>query len=1413
MQTALARGWGAIPNEHDIEDLARKIEDRQPVGSHPEYSVIAAEKRFLWVMDILRSENGPLGTVEDYVWKKEYQKRGAVHWHMLLWVKPGTAPNHAIMAELPRGSDPTDKTCAYLRKLVMQMMQHKVCVPSRCLKGCRGKPLASCKYGFPFCVPQNCEMLDEDCVRYIYVRRHEEDRLVVPYNPELMILWGAAHNVQRVSRHGFEMYLAKYISKPEPSTNIHLPENASEPERYLRTRVIGAVECLDVLMGFHQYHMTRQVAFLHTELQPKQRMLKHKAELEALGDEAEDIYVQTKLETYLNRPVELATLTYPEFYQWWQSATSAQQKKAVKAAEEDQEFSIRTRGSDDFGDFMSAKEVRDRSKQQLAQLLTESEWQPDSSGTLLMLIRCLEYKGVDIVVIKATEEHYASHGIVVGNRNVVFPLSWEDVNLVEALVDRFDTIGNELVRGLYSFHWVMDMKPRDELIQVLTRFPPGSSLPDLNGHYWCRRGKMCFTRTMFLSSVGDNQERYYEQKYLLNTPLTCDSDVVQSPPRSWIDLCVESGMCDQHLDALCCMQSALSRGFNLESLRALAQLYMDHGFLTQNEADLFLADIPILGEHDEQEATVTDQMLADPDCDMGNLVTTPVNESLDNLISTFTPSQKRAFEWVQGQLELGKPLQVAIVGPAGTGKSYLLRGLIQLCKSKLLVVSKLAPSGVAAHLIGGTTIHNFFSLDVDCNSSLENGTVEVARLRKTDVLVIDEFSMLDYHLFRVAEGLCRKFAKKHVSRHPWGGRHVILLGDPAQLPAVSRRDIFGTHLWQKFAIMVLREVKRATDPQLTSILTKIRMGICDKEVLDVLQTRLQSRDIATVDLDKTVVICSTVAECNEINAQCLERLQGNAISYEARDTDHNGHDLRKADHERLQHCKDRLPDILVLKVGARVVLRRNIDIDFGWVNGTLAVVTALTDNCIVVRKLTNTAHRYPVPQFRQKIEIRGASYSIMRQQFPIQLAYGVTVHRVQGCTVQKAIVCLNSKFFESGQAYVALSRVRKLEDLTLWDLCPSAISLLGFYKKLLAWCDYVDSIRPTPPTEVVEFPERCDDTSNAPLPAVDKLMSNNASTCTDVKVKPQKRPGNDFYLPKAKKVCLTPSSMGESHLQSLYPSSEVLNVLQTVQILLGGRASNVLMTLATFTHDQLHEYFTRHDWTINRIVCAATDILTPYAALEPDLCRDITASNQCHPALLQVLKPIVTSGDGNCMFNAISLTIAGSEHLSAVLRLLCVYGLVKHKDTMLRAITRAWGSSQANDMYSRDLHIAVTNGAWGTDDHLFVMSLVLNRPIFLFNTFYFTDSDTNQVTLSLSDVSDISSLIHHFNVHDLGTRTHVLYCSNAQADLLQGSDLTSLPNFPLCLYHIGNYHWVGMLLQDASVSSLIPIPYTRVLQE
>ena len=104
----------------------------------------------------------------------------------------------------------------------------------------------------------------------------------------------------------------------------------------------------------------------------------------------QDNYVQTKLEHYLCRPIELAALTYPEFYQWWQSATSAQQNKAMKAADEDKQFSVQTRGCDDIRDFLTAKQTREDAQQQLAQHLSESEWQPDTSGTLLAL-GCLLY--------------------------------------------------------------------------------------------------------------------------------------------------------------------------------------------------------------------------------------------------------------------------------------------------------------------------------------------------------------------------------------------------------------------------------------------------------------------------------------------------------------------------------------------------------------------------------------------------------------------------------------------------------------------------------------------------------------------------------------------------------------------------------------------------------------------------------------------------------------------------------------------------------------------------------------------------------------------------------------------------------------------------------------------------------------
>ena len=121
------------------------------------------------------------------------------------------------------------------------------------------------------------------------------------------------------------------------------------------------------------------------------------------------------------------------------------------------------------------------------------------------------------------------------------------------------------------------------------------------------------------------------------------------------------------------------------------------------------------------------------------------------------------------------------------------------------------------------------------------------------------------------------YAKKGSSKHQWGGRHMILLGDPAQLPAVSSRDIFGTDLWMRSSVLLLQEMKRAKDPQLQSLLEKVRVRVYDEDVEHILCSRYEKEDIAKVDLNATVIICSKWEECRHFNTVCLEMLEGSGM--------------------------------------------------------------------------------------------------------------------------------------------------------------------------------------------------------------------------------------------------------------------------------------------------------------------------------------------------------------------------------------------------------------------------------------------------------------------------------------------------------------------------------------------------------
>ena len=157
-------------------------------------------------------------------------------------------------------------------------------------------------------------------IRYVYPRQHEEDRTIVPHNLEMLMFLGAGHNVQRVSRHGFEMYLTKIFE---------LPENASAPERYLKTWLIGAIEVLEVLMGFQQHSMSCMAIYLPSEPKPTVKVLKSKKLLEELPQDSEDVFYLSKFQVYLMRPEELRGITYPGFCKWWRPLSSGETQRAV----------------------------------------------------------------------------------------------------------------------------------------------------------------------------------------------------------------------------------------------------------------------------------------------------------------------------------------------------------------------------------------------------------------------------------------------------------------------------------------------------------------------------------------------------------------------------------------------------------------------------------------------------------------------------------------------------------------------------------------------------------------------------------------------------------------------------------------------------------------------------------------------------------------------------------------------------------------------------------------------------------------------------------------------------------------------------------------------------------------------------
>ncbi len=395
---------------------------------------------------------------------------------------------------------------------------------------------------------------------------------------------------------------------------------------------------------------------------------------------------------------------------------------------------------------------------------------------------------------------------------------------------------------------------------------------------------------------------------------------------------------------------------------------------------------------------------------------------------------------------------VFLTGKAGTGKTTFLNDFVSKTRKKHIIV---APTGIAAINAGGVTIHSMFGLplrnfvptteNIDRSAAMNIPDLmphfkyrkdKLKLLREVEIIIIDEVSMLRADVLDMMD-----LSLRHVRRNPrpFGGAQMLFIGDLYQLPPVVREDAErvlsryypSLFFFEAYALrenqpltVELTKIYRQTDEHFVSLLNAIRNSTVTEKELEALNRRYQP-DFEP-GADTYVYLCSHNRMADAINQKKLNELGGNTYRYKA-DVSGSFSESQYPNDEELE-----------LKIGAQVMFIRNdTSTDKKYFNGKLAEVSELTDEKIKViladsdEEITLSREKWEQKRYfldgEKKIqeEILG-SY----EQFPIRLAWAVTIHKSQGLTFDRLIVDAG-KSFASGQVYVALSRCRTLDGIVL----------------------------------------------------------------------------------------------------------------------------------------------------------------------------------------------------------------------------------------------------------------------------------------------------------------------------------------------------------------------------------------------
>ena len=380
---------------------------------------------------------------------------------------------------------------------------------------------------------------------------------------------------------------------------------------------------------------------------------------------------------------------------------------------------------------------------------------------------------------------------------------------------------------------------------------------------------------------------------------------------------------------------------------------------------------------------------------------------------------------------------VFLTGKAGTGKSTFLRYICGHTKKKHVV---LAPTGIAAINAGGSTLHSFFKLPFypllpdDSNFSLQRGRIHEffkytkphrKLLEELELVIIDEISMV----------------RADIMREPFGGKQLLLVGDVFQLEPVVKGDereilnrfyptpyFFSARVFNQIDLVSieLQTVYRQTDKVFVSVLDHIRNNTVGATDLQLLNTRYGTQ-IEESEADMYITLATRRDNVDHINDKKLAELPGEPVTFSGEITG----DFPESSLPTSQE--------LVLKPGAQIIFIKN-DFDRRWVNGTIGIISGfdpfeetlyvITDDgkeCDVKRESWRNI-RYKYNEEKKQIEEEELGTFT---QYPIRLAWAITIHKSQGLTFSRAVIDFTGGVFAGGQAYVALSRCTSLEGIQL----------------------------------------------------------------------------------------------------------------------------------------------------------------------------------------------------------------------------------------------------------------------------------------------------------------------------------------------------------------------------------------------